>query len=204
MIDLVIPIHNMGNDVTYGFRVLHVQPHSPAAEAGVQPYTDFILEVNGTKVLESSMSLLDMLQRNLDCPITLTLWSLITQSTRDVKVLLTSEWGGPGVLGARLALQSISERTLHVLRITEVEPCSPAAEAGLKPEEDFIISTAETLVSSADSFASLANSHSELTLAVYSKLQRCTREVKVRPRANWGGPGLLGCQVAEGLLHQLG
>lgn len=193
----------MGNDVTYGFRVLRVQPNSPAAEAGVQAYTDFILEVNGTKVLDSSMSLLDMLQRNLGCPVTLTLWSLVTQANRDVKVLLSSTWGGPGVLGARLALQSISDRTLHVLRVTEVEPSSPAAEAGLKPEEDFIISTAETLVSSADSLASLANSHRELTLAIYSKVLRCTREVTVHPRANWGGAGLLGCQVAEGLLHQL-
>lgn len=193
----------MGNDVTYGFRVLRVQPNSPAAEAGVQPYTDFILEVNGTKVLDSSMSLLDMLQRNLGCPVTLTLWSLITQTNRDVKVLLSSTWGGPGVLGARLALQSISDRTLHVLRVTEVESGSPAAEAGLLPDEDFIISTAETLVTSADSLASLASSHQELTLAIYNKMQRCTREVTVRPRANWGGAGLLGCQVAEGLLHQL-
>ena len=193
----------MGNDVTYGFRVLRVHPSSPAALAGVQPYTDFILEVNGTKVLESDMSLLDMLRGNLGCPVTLTLWSLVTQSTRDVKVLLTAEWGGPGVLGARLALQSISDRTLHVLRITEVMPNSPAAEAGLKPEDDFIISTVDTLVSSADSLAALASSHSELALVIYSKSQLCTREVTVRPRADWGGSGLLGCQVAEGLLHQL-
>ena len=193
----------MGNDIKYGFRVLRVQPNSPAESAGVQPYTDFILEVNGTKVLESDMSLLDMLGRNVGCPVTLTIWSLVTQTTRDVKVLLNSDWGGPGVLGARLALQSITDRTINVLRITEVESGSPAAEAGLKPQEDFIISTVETLITSADSLAHLASSMVEMTLVVYNRPTQRTREVKVQPRQNWGGMGVLGFQVAEGLLHQL-
>ena len=192
----------MGNSARVGFRVLKVQRGSPAERAGLQPFVDFVLEVNGTRIVDSEMSLLDMLKRNVLCVVTLTVWSLVSQENRDVKVELRDDWGGTGVLGARLALQSISEKTLNVLHVTAVTAESPAAEAGLEEQQDYILGTVDQVLSSSDALATMAERLSEMTLIVYSAKLHSTREVVVKPRADWGGSGVMGCQVAEGLLHR--
>jgi predicted metalloprotease with PDZ domain len=134
--------------------------------------------------------------------VTLTVWNIVTKTTRDVKVDLNRDWGGEGVLGARMSLQTINSDTTELLHVTEVEVGSPAAEAGLKALEDYIIGTPERAVTSADSLATLAEYRKEFALVVYNRGSQTVREVTVRPSSSWGGDGVLGCQIGEGLLHQ--
>lgn len=49
----------------------------------------------------------------------------------------------------------------------------------------------------------IVNSQPELELYVYNHDYNTLRPVRIRPRSNWGGSGLLGCGVGYGLLHRL-
>lgn len=54
-----------------------------------------------------------------------------------------------------------------------------------------------------DSTSHIVDSQPELELYVYNAEHDTLRAVRIRPRLNWGGSGLLGCGVGYGLLHRL-
>lgn len=134
---------------------------------------------------------------------TLTVWNTLKQEMRDVKVRLRNDWGGEGVLGAKMGFEEVDEAALKSFHVTEVALGSPAAEAGLIPAEDYILTAAEHVIGDAEELATLALYSAELKLAVYNKVKQTVREVVLKPNTTWGGSGALGCQIAEGLLHKI-
>ena len=190
-------------DTKFGYKVLKVQPNSPAEGAGLEPYIDVVVGINGATIAESEMPLQEILRRNTNCLVTLTVWNVLRQEMRDVKVRLRNDWGGEGVLGAKMGFEEIDEAGMKTYHVTEVAVGSPAALAGLIPLEDYILTAAEHVIGDSDELAILATYSPELKLAVYNKVKKNVREVILKPNASWGGSGALGCQIAEGLLHNI-
>ncbi|XP_069331657.1 Golgi reassembly-stacking protein 1 isoform X4 [Eulemur rufifrons] len=85
-----------------------------------------------------------------------------------------------------------------------VEPCSPAALAGLQPYTDYVIG-ADQLLQESEDFFTLIESHEgrPLKLMIYNTETDSCREVTLTPNAAWGGDGSLGCGIGYGYLHRI-
>lgn len=94
------------------------------------------------------------------------------------------------------------ENVYHVL---DVAPNSPAARAGLRSHEDFIVGTPEGIVRGESGMSELVDDHLNKPLKLY--VNNCyyntTREVVIIPNRSWGGQGSLGCGIGFGALHRL-
>lgn len=93
-------------------------------------------------------------------------------------------------------------------------PNSPAATAGLKAYDDYLLGTANVIFHGIDELddvvqqAEVASSSGDeqgccLSLYVYNAALNSVRKVHLRPNPDWGGQGSIGCDVSHGLLHSL-
>ena len=82
---------------------------------------------------------------------------------------------------------------------------SPAHEAGLQPFKDYIIGTRELAFKSLDEFAKYVeiNLDREIRFYIYNVDQEHMREVALTPRKDWGGQGILGCDVSFGYFNKI-
>ncbi|XP_059966749.1 Golgi reassembly-stacking protein 1 isoform X5 [Mesoplodon densirostris] len=127
-----------------------------------------------------------------------------TNKVREVEVVPSNMWGGQGLLGASVRFCSFRRASEHVWHVLDVEPCSPASLAGLRPYTDYVVGSDQILQESED-FFSLIESHEgkPLKLMVYNSESDSCREVTVTPNAAWGGEGSLGCGIGYGYLHRI-
>ncbi|XP_057561638.1 Golgi reassembly-stacking protein 1 isoform X6 [Hippopotamus amphibius kiboko] len=127
-----------------------------------------------------------------------------TMKVREVEVVPSNMWGGQGLLGASVRFCSFHRASEHVWHVLDVEPCSPASLAGLRPYTDYVVGSDQILQESED-FFSLIESHEgkPLKLMVYNSESDSCREVTVTPNAAWGGEGSLGCGIGYGYLHRI-
>ena len=147
---------------TDGFRVLSVQPNSPASDIIVFPsaeaardglraplhaslisYLDFIVSVNGEALTEESEWFADEIKANVDQPVILEIFNYKWGKFRTVQVVPRSNWGGEGLLGLHVRFDSMEKAAESVLHVVDVAPGSPAADAGLVAADDFILGSAE-------------------------------------------------------------
>ena len=69
-----------------GYRIMEVMKDSPGEIAGLKPYLDFIISINGTDLIESQIPFQELIKSNENCTITLGVISLESMTVRDVKV----------------------------------------------------------------------------------------------------------------------
>ncbi|XP_032093506.1 Golgi reassembly-stacking protein 1 isoform X1 [Thamnophis elegans] len=187
-----------------GYHVHGIQENSPAQQAGLEPFFDFILTIGHTRLNKEGDTLKDLLKANVEKAVKLEVYNIKTMKVREVEVIPSNMWGGQGLLGSSVrfcSFQGANEQVWHVL---DVEPASPAALAGLKPHSDYIIGSDQILHESED-FFSLIDSHEgkPLKLVVYNTETDSCREVFVTPNGAWGGEGSLGCGIGYGYLHRI-
>ncbi|XP_072297149.1 Golgi reassembly-stacking protein 1-like [Eucyclogobius newberryi] len=189
---------------TYGFHVHGVQPNSPAENAGLQPYFDFILSLDNKRLNEENEHLKEVLKDNIERSIRMEVYSIKTMSVREVQVVPSNMWGGQGLLGASVRFCSYQGANENVWHVLDVEVSSPAALAGFQPYNDYIIGADQVLQDSED-FFSLIEAHEgkALKLMVYNTQDDTCREVVVTPNGAWGGEGSLGCGIGYGYLHRI-
>lgn len=96
--------------------------------------------MNGTLVESDKSSLANVLLANEEKEVALVFSNVADARRRDV-ALRPVKWNGPGLLGAAVRYKTISSAMDHVLRVLDVLPDSPAAEAGLVPNSDYIVGT---------------------------------------------------------------
>jgi len=83
-------------------RVLEVQEDSPASAAGLTMGTDYLLGTQSTAFPDDD-ALADLLQRSEDRPVTIYVYSSLSDMVRLVTILPTRSWGsGRGLLGAEV------------------------------------------------------------------------------------------------------
>ncbi|XP_055270585.1 Golgi reassembly-stacking protein 1 isoform X2 [Moschus berezovskii] len=187
-----------------GFHLHGVQENSPAQQAGLEPYFDFIITIGHSRLNKENDTLKALLKANVEKPVKLEVFNMKTMKVREVEVVPSNMWGGQGLLGASVRFCSFRRASEHVWHVLDVEPSSPAALAGLRPYTDYVVGSDQILQESED-FFSLIESHEgkPLKLMVYNSESDSCREVTVTPNAAWGGEGSLGCGIGYGYLHRI-
>lgn len=187
-----------------GFHLHGVQENSPAQQAGLEPYFDFIITIGHSRLNKENDTLKALLKANVEKPVKLEVYSMKTMKVREVEVVPSNMWGGQGLLGASVRFCSFRRASEHVWHVLDVEPSSPAALAGLLPYTDYVVGSDQVLQESED-FFTLIESHEgkPLKLMVYNSESDSCREVTVTPNAAWGGEGSLGCGIGYGYLHRI-
>lgn len=189
---------------TEGYHVLRVQENSPGHRAGLEPFFDFIVSINGTRLNRDNDTLKDLLKVNVEKPVKMQVYSSKTLELRETTVTPSNLWGGQGLLGVSIRFCSFEGANENVWHVLEVEPNSPAALAGLRPHTDYIIG-ADTVMNESEDLFSLIETHEQkpLKLYVYNTDTDSCREVVITPNSAWGGEGSLGCGIGYGYLHRI-
>ncbi|XP_071603488.1 Golgi reassembly-stacking protein 2 [Heliangelus exortis] len=189
---------------TDGYHVLRVQENSPGHRAGLEPFFDFIVSINGSRLNKDNDTLKDLLKANVEKPVKMLVYSSKTLELRETPVTPSNMWGGQGLLGVSIRFCSFDGANENVWHVLEVEPNSPAALAGLRPHSDYIIG-ADTVMNESEDLFSLIETHEAkpLKLFVYNTDTDNCREVVITPNSAWGGEGSLGCGIGYGYLHRI-
>nr|KAF6495049.1 golgi reassembly stacking protein 2 [Rousettus aegyptiacus] len=189
---------------TEGYHVLRVQENSPGHRAGLEPFFDFIVSINGSRLNKDNDTLKDLLKANVEKPVKMLIYSSKTLELRETSVTPSNMWGGQGLLGVSIRFCSFDGANENVWHVLEVESNSPAALAGLRPHSDYIIG-ADTVMNESEDLFSLIEAHEAkpLKLYVYNTDTDNCREVIITPNSAWGGEGSLGCGIGYGYLHRI-
>ncbi|NXU53880.1 GORS1 protein, partial [Turnix velox] len=113
------------------WHVLDIEPASPAALAGLQPYTDYI--VGSDQILQESEDFFSLIESHEGKPLKLMVYNTEADSIREVVVTPNGAWGGEGSLGCGIGygyLHRIPTQSLASKKKPESKPPSPSPEAG--------------------------------------------------------------------------
>lgn len=189
---------------TEGYHVLRVQENSPGHKAGLEAFFDFIVSIGNTRLNQDNEILKDLLKANIEKPIKMLVYSSKTGKVREVELVPSQHWGGQGLLGVSIRFCSFDGANENVWHVLEVQPNSPAAQAGLQSSTDFIIG-ADTVLHESEDLFTLIETHEAkpMKLYVYNMELDACREVTITPNSAWGGEGSLGCGIGYGYLHRI-
>ncbi|NXF86074.1 GORS1 protein, partial [Eubucco bourcierii] len=112
------------------WHVLDVEPASPAALAGLQPNTDYI--VGSDQILQESEDFFSLIESHEGKPLKLMVYNTEADSIREVVVTPNGAWGGEGSLGCGIGygyLHRIPTQAVASKKKPESKPPSPLAEA---------------------------------------------------------------------------
>ncbi|NWI04415.1 GORS1 protein, partial [Tichodroma muraria] len=113
------------------WHVLDVEPSSPAALAGLQPYTDYV--VGSDQILQESEDFFSLIESHEGRPLKLMVYNTEADSIREVVVTPNGAWGGEGSLGCGIGygyLHRIPTQTMTSKKKSENKSPSPSPEAG--------------------------------------------------------------------------
>jgi len=188
-----------------GYRVLGVQPNSPAASAGLVSFFDFVVAANNYPLKELDNKFVEMIKESEGKPLPLTIFNIKSETTRDVIITPKRNWGGQGMLGVTIRFDSYWRAEESLVRVLEVASDSPAQLAGLQPANDYLLGTAEKVFKDTDTLHDAVRAHidSIVEFFVYNTTTDEVRVAVVMPTYQWNGDGCLGCSVGHGYLHRL-
>lgn len=188
-----------------GYRVLGVQPNSPASNGGLVSFFDFIVEANSKPLVEVDGTFIELIKESEDKELPLTIYNIKNHSRRKVLLTPSKKWPGEGMLGVTIRFDSYYKAEENLLHVLEIEPNSPAELAGLIPYKDYLLGTAEKAFKNTEILYDELVEHEEspVEFYVYNSDTDNVRTVLLMPSRQWGGEGLLGASVASGYLHVL-
>ncbi|KAF9454775.1 hypothetical protein P691DRAFT_198348 [Macrolepiota fuliginosa MF-IS2] len=195
-----------------GLHVLRVTPQSPASQANIEPFFDFVVGFEGDSFSSdnniNASELENIVESHEGRVLKLLVWSSKNQQTRVVPIIPSRTWSSsqndivadgnddqPSLLGLSMRIcepESATENVWHVLDVIEG---SPAESAGLVPMGDWILGWSGGVLSAENDFYDVVEAHVDkpLRVYVYSYDFDTLREVVLIPNRHWGGEGLLGC-----------
>ncbi|KAG5175861.1 GRASP55/65 PDZ-like domain-containing protein [Tribonema minus] len=188
-----------------GYRVLGVQPNSPASAVGLVSFFDFIVAANGIPLQQLDSTLMEMIKASENKPLPITVYNYKSDSLRSITITPSRKPYYEGMLGVTIRFDSYFQADDHLVRVLSVVKNSPAHIAGLMPETDYLLGTAERVFKDTDALHDELMRHLEQTMEiyVYSTETDQVRVVVVLPTLEWGGEGCLGAEMAHGYLHRL-
>lgn len=192
------------SEVDGGYRVFNVYRDSPAAEAGIEVYFDFIVALNDVAVDNVKQNFFDTINQAANEELKILVWSTKTESLRNI-YLVPRPYGGPGFLGATVRFERFATNDFHGIRVVEVFPDSPAEMAGIDAQVDFFLGGQDVFFNDLQDLVNLVMQfvNKQLPLYVYNAKQDEVRVALLFPNNRWGGRGLLGCEFGTGLLHRI-
>lgn len=211
------PSHQFDGCTTLGYRVLGVQPNSPASRAGLVSFFDFLVGVNGQLLFDNGehsdpsgdyfedLDFIAILKDHVEKEIELLVWNIKNKTQRFITLTPSTNWDGTGLLGVTIRMDDYMTAEEKLLRVVDVKPGSPAAKAGLTPKIDYLLGTTMESFEDEDVLADVLyeNEDQVLEIYVYNTETDVVRVVTIIPTLKWGGEGLLGAEVGRGYLHVL-
>ncbi|BFZ56799.1 hypothetical protein PYCC9005_003847 [Savitreella phatthalungensis] len=214
---------------SHGYRVLklsqpaypvnypHTPEHSPknecaAAKAGLEPLFDYITHCDGVELTNDASWLQAYISQGASDVITLRVFSLKGNTWRQVRVPPGALTSSP--IGATLRWSPTGPAIDHVFHVTSVTAGnSPAWQAGLLEEEDYIVGTPLGLLRGESALAEYLEDHlgngtpddppRPAELLVWNRYTDILRLVPLTPSRTWGGKGIVGFGLGTGVLHRL-
>ncbi|NXE46654.1 GORS1 protein, partial [Casuarius casuarius] len=116
------------------WHVLDVEPVSPAALAGLQPYSDYI--VGSDQILQESEDFFSLIESHEGKPLKLMVYNTEADSIREVVVTPNGAWGGEGSLGCGIGygyLHRIPTQSIVSKKKPESKPPSPLSSEARTP-----------------------------------------------------------------------
>lgn len=95
-----------------------MQDGSPGQLAGLEPFFDFIVDIENTRLDQDNDTLKELLRNGIDKPLSMSVYSSKTQAFRKVTITPSTNWGGQGHLGVSIRFCSFdgaNENVWHVL-----------------------------------------------------------------------------------------
>ncbi|XP_048379410.1 Golgi reassembly-stacking protein 2-like isoform X3 [Stegostoma tigrinum] len=93
------------------WHVLEVEPNSPAALAGLRPYTDYI--IGAEAILRESEDLFSLIESHNGKPLKIYVYNTDTDNCREVIITPNSAWGGEGSLGCGIGYGYLHRIPIH-------------------------------------------------------------------------------------------
>jgi len=195
----------------HGYQVMRLHEGSPAADAGINAYLDFIVAITPpgghepVRFVAEDESFVNIVSKYLEKPLIFHVFNVVDNFVRNVRVTPSERWGGGGSLGMSVKFERIIDFSEFAWRVIKVTPSSPAADAGLEDEVEYFVGTDVSPFLTDDDFDDAIRENVDRTavFVVYNSKTERTRYVKVKPSYDWGGTGCLGCDIGNGYLHQI-
>ncbi|KAF9185080.1 Golgi reassembly-stacking protein 2 [Haplosporangium sp. Z 767] len=192
----------------YGYHVLRVKEDSPADKAGLRPFFDYIVAVNNIRLNTESVTLREQMEACEGKTMILDVYSTREQKLRRIEMTPTRNWGDgedDSLLGCSIRFDLFDTILDVVWHILDVKTGSPAEQSGLCAHRDYVIGTPLGIMRGESDLYDLVEDYmgEPLPLHVYNLDTNQVREVIIVPSEDWGGEGLLGCDVGYGYLHRL-
>ena len=108
------------------WHVLEINPGGPADLAGLRPYTDYI--IGSDQMLHDADDLYSAVEVNDGKPIKLYVYSLETDTCREVILTPNSNWGGEGSLGCAIGYGYLHRIPINVVHPEEQQPNQQAQQ----------------------------------------------------------------------------
>jgi hypothetical protein len=198
----------MGNEQSSafaGYRVLSVLPNSPGVAANLDTYFDFIVEAAGVRLDTLERPFTDIISKHVGKPLKLKVFNCMTHAEREVDLTPRNDWGGSGLLGITIRFDNYEQASSEVVHVLNVEKNSPGEKAGLRPSSDYMLGTSDIVFHDENELAETCAAFvgQSMQVYVYNSDDERVRIVTLTPSYEWGGEGLLGCDIGSGYLHQL-
>jgi len=120
------------------WHVLEIQPNSPAAISGLQPFTDYIVG-SPDVIFSHSEDFFSLIQLSTSPSIPLYVYSTITNQVRLVSLSPNKHWGGSGCLGCDIGvgvLHQIPTKDPTTPVSTPQKPIDPAIQSPIVNSEN--------------------------------------------------------------------
>lgn len=133
LLGVTIRLDNYGGADERLIRVLSVEHNSPAAIAGLNPFTDYLLGTTSAS-FDSDQMLAEVLYVHVDRIVEIYVYSSESDVVRVVTLMPTNSWGGRGLLGAEVGTGYLHGFPKSV-RATDGRSTERKVRMGVRPSE---------------------------------------------------------------------
>jgi hypothetical protein len=200
-----------------GYQVSRVIMNSPAHIAGLLPFFDFIVGVDGVPIEEDGPFFKEYLKTHLQQSICMDIYNTRVKNTRRVPITPNEHWGGQGVLGCSITWEDVEKAFQYAWHILEVTPGSNAELACLRYYRDYVIGM--EVINASEMYCTMFSDEQDfhrrlsqgtnaandpqnkryqnhtVLLLLYDSVENTIRENVVQLP--------LGCEVGNGLMHTI-
>lgn len=137
--------------------------------------------------------LVERAKASLNQPLPLTIYNSRLEQVRAIPIIPSNTWGGTGILGCSFRVSCPLVASTLVWHVVAVHQNSPAQQAGLIADEDWILGSPDVVLKSEDDFYNLMvqNQRRErpVRLIIFNWPKGECRLAGIVPDFNWGGEG---------------
>jgi hypothetical protein len=130
------------------WHILEIEPNSPSAQAGLKPFSDYI--IGSDSILLESEDLFSLIEAHEGKPLKLFVYNITTDSCREVIITPNSKWGGEGALGCGIGygyLHRIPTQTNHIEFPEEIATTTDSTVEPIPSSQPLLSSYADQTVS---------------------------------------------------------